>query len=662
MKSKSVFGDELMIFALTRAYQRHTVVLTSKGCWTTISMDEPISTLWLLKICEVRLLFISPHMYGELKRKAFEPVQKTAVLESLSKILPTPDPTFDDINDAVDLTKKSDELSATSKPIPSPSEGEETQYSSDVTMATDRDSTNKAEAEYLASDIATESQLLQVNPVNTEINCIQGINTNNTPNVSSNNVDTAVHNNEMLEAHESDTASESLLPQTIPVSTDSYCIPVINTVPHMSGNTHVSGVNNDVITNAVSLNNNTTVCNTIDENVLDANSDGETKVVSENVNTSMLSIDNDNSTAMLGTNINGKNVQGVNEQPNQKGEVSAYSDSISNDATKNNDAVNETELGVNNNGAIDIVPKKTDTAMDNIDEENKIAMLGTNIMDEKVLGANDPYKDGQLSGCLEKVQRTEQPLPELLDQLSGLSNPITHDMANQSVIGPEYYMEHSYCSLMPSRASMITANKQPLRDQDTAYDADDADSLLENTRNITEDVNMENTNCVVEHAAHDLLNNDFAEIQIPEIYDRNIVQMELTATDIALGLNPECNTLTDAKEQSSSKNIVTSKSNYDNEMNLSTMSTNIDDMNGINISNVMGTNQIYPTIANANEIINKEEDPDQGINKDTDSNSNSEFVGFTKSDLLSKTHELTNMSDFEEDMTSTENRSSNDSK
>ena len=66
MHSDSVFGDELMLYALARTYQWHVVVFTSKRCWSTVGLDEPITGACLLEICEVHLLYIGQHMYGEL--------------------------------------------------------------------------------------------------------------------------------------------------------------------------------------------------------------------------------------------------------------------------------------------------------------------------------------------------------------------------------------------------------------------------------------------------------------------------------------------------------------------------------------------------------------------------------------------------------------------
>ena len=50
MSANSVFADELMIFALSKVYQRHTVIFTNNACWTTIGTDEPTMGRRLLEI------------------------------------------------------------------------------------------------------------------------------------------------------------------------------------------------------------------------------------------------------------------------------------------------------------------------------------------------------------------------------------------------------------------------------------------------------------------------------------------------------------------------------------------------------------------------------------------------------------------------------------
>ena len=104
MSSDSVFGDELMLYALSHIYQRHVVIFTAHGYWTTVGSDEPLSPLRLLDICEVKLMFIGMHMYSELKLKPFVPVHLRAITESPCGNIPRPTESDTNIENAVDLT------------------------------------------------------------------------------------------------------------------------------------------------------------------------------------------------------------------------------------------------------------------------------------------------------------------------------------------------------------------------------------------------------------------------------------------------------------------------------------------------------------------------------------------------------------------------------
>ena len=129
MSSDSVFGDELMIFALSRTYQRQSVVFTSRGFWTTLGSDDPISVNRILEICDIKLLYVGLHMYGELRRKPFIPVTAQALLEAPDSILPsTTDSDSDTAPKAVDLTikqQKQDSFSTTVHNDSSSTEGSE---------------------------------------------------------------------------------------------------------------------------------------------------------------------------------------------------------------------------------------------------------------------------------------------------------------------------------------------------------------------------------------------------------------------------------------------------------------------------------------------------------------------------------------------------------
>ena len=88
MSWESVFANELMIFALSRTYQCHTVIFTHNMCWTTINTNEPIKGHRLLGICRVHLIYIGIHMFAELKRWLFIPITSTELMEPPSSIPP----------------------------------------------------------------------------------------------------------------------------------------------------------------------------------------------------------------------------------------------------------------------------------------------------------------------------------------------------------------------------------------------------------------------------------------------------------------------------------------------------------------------------------------------------------------------------------------------
>ena len=95
-----------MIYALSRVYQCHTVIFTSRSCWTTIGPDQPIDGNRLLQICQVHLLHIGLHMYAEIKSKPFVPVTKTALTEAPLPVLPALHDDSSAIDTAIDLSVK----------------------------------------------------------------------------------------------------------------------------------------------------------------------------------------------------------------------------------------------------------------------------------------------------------------------------------------------------------------------------------------------------------------------------------------------------------------------------------------------------------------------------------------------------------------------------
>ena len=114
MSSESVFADELMIFALSCTFQRHSVIFTHNACWTSIGTDQPITGNRLLEICQVHLIYIGVHMYAELKRRPFILITSTAITDPSSSLPPSTGTTENTttVNCAIDLSMKHAETSS----------------------------------------------------------------------------------------------------------------------------------------------------------------------------------------------------------------------------------------------------------------------------------------------------------------------------------------------------------------------------------------------------------------------------------------------------------------------------------------------------------------------------------------------------------------------
>ena len=68
MKLSHVSCDELMLYVLSVAHSRHTMVYTVKCIWTTINNINSLSVPELHSICDIHLVYLGNHMYGELKQ------------------------------------------------------------------------------------------------------------------------------------------------------------------------------------------------------------------------------------------------------------------------------------------------------------------------------------------------------------------------------------------------------------------------------------------------------------------------------------------------------------------------------------------------------------------------------------------------------------------
>ena len=69
MKNNRNYGDPLMLYTLSRTFQRHAVVLCANRAWSTVGTDDPIDSDQLLEICHVKLVYIGHNMFSELCEK-----------------------------------------------------------------------------------------------------------------------------------------------------------------------------------------------------------------------------------------------------------------------------------------------------------------------------------------------------------------------------------------------------------------------------------------------------------------------------------------------------------------------------------------------------------------------------------------------------------------
>ena len=91
MADLNQFPDELMIYALSRTYNRHTMIILKDQNWSTVSSDNPISDDKLWSICHVHLAYLGNGVFAEVKIKPFEgphkdPITMEALARALNKI------------------------------------------------------------------------------------------------------------------------------------------------------------------------------------------------------------------------------------------------------------------------------------------------------------------------------------------------------------------------------------------------------------------------------------------------------------------------------------------------------------------------------------------------------------------------------------------------
>ena len=67
MSDENQFPDELLIYALSRTYNRHTLVMCNHWYWSTVESKEVLSEMELFDACHVHLIYLGNGVFGELK-------------------------------------------------------------------------------------------------------------------------------------------------------------------------------------------------------------------------------------------------------------------------------------------------------------------------------------------------------------------------------------------------------------------------------------------------------------------------------------------------------------------------------------------------------------------------------------------------------------------
>ena len=106
MLDRETPGDKIALFILCKMYHRHCIVLTSAKCWTTMEAEMSLPESVLYEHCDVKLLYIKPGVFGELRIKlAMPPVPtNTYIVESATAIVKCQDTSPDLQNEPINLS------------------------------------------------------------------------------------------------------------------------------------------------------------------------------------------------------------------------------------------------------------------------------------------------------------------------------------------------------------------------------------------------------------------------------------------------------------------------------------------------------------------------------------------------------------------------------
>ena len=71
MRDPLSYGDEMLLYALSRRYNRHVLVHTTGKTWSTVSNHEHMSDEQLSEICHLHLIYVGMGLYGIVRKKGY---------------------------------------------------------------------------------------------------------------------------------------------------------------------------------------------------------------------------------------------------------------------------------------------------------------------------------------------------------------------------------------------------------------------------------------------------------------------------------------------------------------------------------------------------------------------------------------------------------------
>ena len=69
MWQKTSFGDELILYALGRSYNRHTIIYNKNRLWCTMEIMTPLPPVEIHNSCDVHLIYIEGGLFATLRRR-----------------------------------------------------------------------------------------------------------------------------------------------------------------------------------------------------------------------------------------------------------------------------------------------------------------------------------------------------------------------------------------------------------------------------------------------------------------------------------------------------------------------------------------------------------------------------------------------------------------